>query len=215
MSWFQLDPDSIVSRIGSTPPATSLPSLAGSIARGTIGFTLVSIAGFVPWAVFGRTLYRNVGETGMYLVCAVVFIALSAPAMHRLILGPGSLGRFYKVFSLGFSLYSVLWIAGWYLQKGHIGSLIGLLTGTAALAWVLVRAFEAKGTFLKLTAILFLLNSAGYFIGGVVEGALLREHRLVAMLSWGLFYGMGFGAGLGWAFHEVQREARRRLGSAA
>jgi hypothetical protein len=213
MSWFQLDPPSIVSRVRAASASVHPPSLAASIERGTIGFTLVSIAGFIPWAVFGRTLYRSVGETGMYLACALVFVVLSGPAMHRLIIGPGSLARFYKVFSPAFALYSVLWIAGWYVQKGHVGSVIGLIAGTSAMAWVLVTAFDAKGAFLKVTAILFLLNAAGYFIGGVVEAALIREHRLAAMLSWGLFYGLGFGAGLGWAFHAVQREARTLLGS--
>jgi hypothetical protein len=34
------------------------------------------------------------------------------------------------------------------------------------------------------------------------------EQRILAMMSWGLFYGLGFGAGLGLAFHLAQTQAR-------
>ena len=64
------------------PPSPSqdrAPSLAGSMVRGAIGFTLLSIAGFMPWVLAGRYFYRTIGEVGLYLVCALVFIILSAP----------------------------------------------------------------------------------------------------------------------------------------
>jgi hypothetical protein len=37
-------------------------------------------------------------------VCAIVFIVLSGLLLHRLIIGPGSLGRFYKLFSAAFAV---------------------------------------------------------------------------------------------------------------
>lgn len=216
MAWFQLDPESIADRVEG---AATLPTLSASVLRGMIGFTLLSVAGFVPWAVFGRVLYRGLGEGGMYAVCALVFIVLSGPLLHRLVLGGGSMGRFYQVFTVAFVLYSIGWIAGWMILRGHPGSVAGLLAGTGGMGWALARAFDSKGQTLRVIGILFALNAAGYFIGGVLDGWIgsLRETAppgqratiaMLAHLSWGLCYGLGFGAGLGAAFHLCQTRAR-------
>jgi len=210
MSWFQLDPQSIADRARLAGSTT--PTLAASVVRGIAGFTLVSIAGFVPWAVFGRWLRHSIGEAGLYAVCALVFIGLSAPALHRLIIGPGSLPRFYKVFSLAFAAYSVAWILGWMTLRGNPGSLVGLLAGTAIMGGVLAAAFDAWGSLIAIISALFLLNAAGYFAGAPLEGMLMRRCPIVAKLQWGVFYGLGFGAGLGVAFHLCQARARALLG---
>ena len=141
MSLFQLDPQSIAKRARTA--ASPVPSLGESIMRGMIGFTVVSVAGFVPWAVFGKGLQKQVGEAGLYAICAVVFLALTAPLLHRLIIGPGSVSRFYKLFGLSFTAYSIAWIAGWMALRGHPGSIAGLLAGTMVMACMLVAAFDA------------------------------------------------------------------------
>lgn len=105
MVWFQLDPQNLADRVRAA--GSPVPSLAQSVIRGAGGFAVVSVAGFVPWAVFGRTLNRLVGEAGMYAVCALVFLGLMGPLLHRLILGPGSLGRFNRLFGAAFAAYSV------------------------------------------------------------------------------------------------------------
>lgn len=212
MGWFQLDPQSLADRARAA--GATAPSLQASLVRGTVGFTVVSVAGFVPWAVFGRWLGRHVGEAGMYAVCALVFIGLSGPLLHRLILGPGSLGRFNQLFALSFTAYSVAWIAGWMAFRGHLGSVAGLFSGTAVMGWMLCTAFEARRELVRVVGALFVLNSAGYFLGGVVEGWLIRQHALTAMLSWGVGYGLGLGAGLGLAFHFCQGRARALLAAA-
>jgi hypothetical protein len=68
---------------------------------------------------------------------------------------------------------------------------------------------------------LFALHTAGYFAGdsamydvwvpkartfekGSPE---FQNYMTLAKLSWGLFYGLGFGAGLGWLFHRARKEA--------
>jgi hypothetical protein len=211
MSYFQLDPQSIAdrARAAGSPPL----SLGASITRSMLGFALVSLAGFVPWAVFGRALRQQIGEAGLYLTCAVIFIGLSAPAMHRLIIGPGSLGRFFKLFSISFAAYAVAWICGWMVLRGHPGSVAGLLGGTIAMGLLLAAAFDAFDEVIKIIAALFLLNSLGYFVGGIFEGALMPVNPLVAKLQWGLCYGLGFGAGLGLAFYFCQSRARTLLGS--
>ncbi|MBN8418861.1 MAG: hypothetical protein J0L73_08105 [Verrucomicrobia bacterium] len=209
MSWFQLDPKSIAARARTA--GSPVPSLGASLTRGVIGFTLVSVAGFVPWAVFGQQLRPLVGESGMYGVCALVFLALTSPLLHRLIIGPGSVSRFYKLFGLAFTAYSAAWIAGWMALRGHPGSLAGLFFGTMVMACMLVAAFDALRIIVKVFLALFVLNTVGYFVGGFSEAALIKEHALAAKLSWGVFYGIGLGAGLGLAFHFCQAQARKLL----
>ena len=209
MSWLQLDPQSIAKRARAA--GSPVPSLGASLMRGMMGFTVVSVAGFVPWAVFGKLLQKQVGEAGLYAVCAVVFLTLTSPLLHRLIIGPGSVSRFYKLFGLSFTAYSIAWIAGWMALRGHPGSIAGLLAGTMLMACMLVAAFDALRVVVKVFFALFVLNAIGYFVGGLSEAALIKEYPLVAKLSWGVFYGIGLGAGLGLAFHFCQARARKLL----
>jgi hypothetical protein len=220
VSWFQLDARSVAERVQSTGRPVKIPSLGASLARGMIGFTMVSVAGFAPWAIWGRWFHRNVGEAGLYAVCALVFMVTAGLLLAPLIIGPGSLSRFYKVFSLAFAAYSVAWIAGWMSLRGHAGSIVGLLAGTILMGGILARAFDATDQMLKTIAALFVLNTAGYFIGGWVEAAVisLRDvsvsraaQAMIAKSLWGVFYGLGFGAGLGLAFHFCQTRARALL----
>jgi hypothetical protein len=225
MAWFQLDPESIVQRARAQGVAATVPSLATSLSRGILGFTLVSIVGFGPWIIAGEWLNRLVGEAGLSAVCASAFIGASGPLLHRLIIGSGSLSRFYKLFALVFAGYAVAWIVGYMTLRGHGGSLIGLLAGTAAMGAMLTRAFDAARARWRVIAALFLLNSAGYFAGGWLEGIVvgLKDPCLfglilekparttLAMLVSGICYGVGLGAGLGLAFYECQRAARAML----
>ncbi len=182
MSWFQLDPESVAARVRASGRSPAVPSFAVSLRRGIVGFTLLSVAGFVPWAVFGKWFHRNLGEAGLYLVCAVTFIGLSGPLLHQLIIGPGSLARFYKLFGVTFAVNSVLWIGGWFALRtygnGHAGSLAGLFAGTTAMGWLLTLAFDARGAALRVISALFVLNSLGYFVGGWIEGAVVGAKQL-------------------------------------
>ncbi|HEX7653618.1 MAG TPA: hypothetical protein VF607_08930, partial [Verrucomicrobiae bacterium] len=71
MSWFGFDAASIAARAAQAP-GKPVPTLRDSVLRGTVGFTAVSVAGFIPWAVFARPLHHYVGEAGMYIACAAV-----------------------------------------------------------------------------------------------------------------------------------------------
>ncbi|MDG2126009.1 MAG: hypothetical protein P8J87_20080, partial [Verrucomicrobiales bacterium] len=62
-------------------------SLSKTLIHGSLAGLVLSIAGFAPWALFGRFFYQTIGETGLYAVCAVVFIGLSSPLFHRLLIG--------------------------------------------------------------------------------------------------------------------------------
>jgi len=223
MSWFQLGAEEIAARARAAG-SIRVPSLGAFLRRGVIGFTVVSLAGFAPWGLAGRWFHQTVGEAGMYITCAVVFIGLSGPLMHRLIIGPDSLLRFYKLFGLAFAAYSAAWMGAWMSLRGHTGSLVGLLAGTALMGWILCKAFDATRATLAVIGILFVLNALGYFGGGWVEGqvaslkegiagiAAERKTRLIlAKMLWGLCYGAGFGAGLGLAFYCCQDSVRKLL----
>ena len=74
---FGLDPQSIADRVKVSGQSPGVPTLGESVLRGMIGFTLVSLSGFAPWVLAGRWFYRNVGELGLYVACAIVFMASS------------------------------------------------------------------------------------------------------------------------------------------
>lgn len=207
---FQLDPQSIAARVRASGQAPSLPTLSSSILRGMLGFTIVSIAGFLPWPIIDRWLpaWR---ETQLYISCTVIFIGLSGICLHRLIIGPGSLSRFYKLFSLSFIAYAIGWIALWMLFRDQAGTIAGGLAGTAAMGAILSLAFGAPRAMPAVIVALFVLNTLGYFVGERIALKLIIDHRFVAVILWALFYGLGFGAGLGVAFHSCQSQARELL----
>jgi hypothetical protein len=208
---FGLDPQSIADRVKASEESSRVPTLGQSVVHGMIGFTLVSLGGFAPWVLAGRWFYRNTGEAGLYGTCAVVFMGLSGLVLHRLIIGPASLLRFYKIFSLAFLAYSIAWTIGWMVLRGDVGSVVGLLAGTAAMGAILALAFGACNEMFKVVALLFASNALGYFIGQWAEKTLLATNVTLAKASWGLFYGLGFGAGIGLAFHACQRAARKLI----
>jgi hypothetical protein len=197
------------------------PSVARSILRGMIGFTVVSIAGFLPWAAVGKWDHRHPSEFVVYPACAAVFVVLSGILLHRLIIGPGSLWRFYLLFGTAFAMYSVAWMAGWMCLHGYpvaLRSVVGVAAATVVMGLILCSAFGAWEQVLKVILALFVLNSAGYFAGDRIEACMvpLRDHVVAGMaisiatmmvlmkLIWGACFGVGLGAGLGLAFHLCQ-----------
>lgn len=228
MSWFQLDANSVAGRVRASGRPPEISCRGTLLYRGIVGFTVLSIAGFAPRAFLGKWLYAHIGEGGLYGVCALVYIGLSGLLLHKLIIGPGSLSRFYKLFGIVFAANSVLWTAGWMVLHGlneHLGSVAGLLAGTAAMGWLLARAFDAKETTLNVIVALFVLNTIGYFIGGWLKVAVIGMEQLslfgvviskstqgtFARLLWGVCYGIGLGAGLGLAFYMCQARTRAVL----
>jgi len=210
MSLFQLGPQSIADRVRAANDAAPLPTPGASIVRGIVGFTLLSVAGFAPWPILDLWFRRGT-ETQLYILCTAIFIGLSAPLLHRLIIGPGSFVRFYKLFTISFIAYAAVWIAFWVWLREREGEIAGLLGGTAAMGVILAFAFDAQRSVVKIIAGLFVLNALGYFAGGWIEGKLGIHHRLIAMLLWAVCYGVGFGAGLGLALHICQARARAAL----
>ena len=106
----------------------------------------------------------------------------------------------------------IVWAAFWIWLRSEAGEIAGLLGGTAAMGAILAFAFDARRAAVKIIAALFVLNAAGYRAGGWIEGKLAIDHRLTAIVLWGICYGIGFGAGLGLAFHFCQARARAAIG---
>ncbi len=222
---FGLDPQSVVARAKTASQPVHLPTLGESVIRGMIGFTLVSLGGFAPWVLAGSWFYRHVGELGLYVACAVVFIGLSGLLLHRLIIGPGSLSQFYQIFSQTFVGYAVAWTIGWMAFRGVTGSVVGALAGIAVMSGMLALGFGVGKEFLKIFAVLLLANVAGYFVGEWAYNLVkaLKENNasglvlspgtrsVLSKTLWGLCYGLGFGAGIGMAFHVCQTETRKLL----
>jgi hypothetical protein len=213
----KLNPDSQLKTPTDVPEETG-PSakLSLAILRGSLGFAAVSVAGFAVWACAGKWLYTRVGEAGLYLTCALVFVALSGLVLHPLVRGPGSLMRFYRIFLPAFGAYAVAWSAAWFLLRFGLGEWLGSLAGSVLLAWMIARGLGHCRSLVKVSVVVFALHSAGYFAGGRLMGWLMGSahagllgghHFALAQLSWGLLYGLGTGAGLGYAFFTFQIES--------
>jgi hypothetical protein len=212
-----LNPDS-QSKAPMDAPEKTGPSanLSQSILRGSLGFAAVGVAGFAVWAFGGKWLYTHVGEVGLYLTCALVFIGLSGLVLHPLVRGPGSLMRFYKIFLPAFGAYAVAWSAAWFVSRFGLGEWLGSLAGSVLLAFMIGRGLGHCRSLVKVSIVMFALHSAGYFAGGRLMGWLMSSahagllgghHFALAQLSWGLLYGLGTGAGLGYAFFTFQIES--------
>jgi hypothetical protein len=68
---------------------------------------------------------------------------------------------------------------------------------------VFAAAFRSPGSTVKLSAVLFVSNALGYFLGGALYYSIGGPF---GMLLWGLLYGVCFGAGIGAALQFVQQE---------
>jgi hypothetical protein len=204
---------------GTLIQASEAPCVIHSMIRGSIGFGIVSLAAFSVWAFGGKWLQKHLGESGLYGACALVFLALSGLLLHPLVRGSASLRRFYAIFIPSFLGYAIVWCVAWFALRFGPGEWLGSLLGTAALVGVLSWRFQNGSRFVQTSLIVFVLHSAGYFLGGLLTHWLLAATGsallsglskpgilVVAKLAWGVLYGLGFGAGIGYAFHTAQNK---------
>lgn len=190
----------------------------GAVIRGSFGFGLVSLAAFSVWAFGGKWFQNHLGEAGLYGACAVVFVALSGVALHPLVGGPSSALRFYSIFIPAFLGYTVVWCIAWFVLRFGPGEWLGSLLGSTAFVGIASWRLRNTRGLVQTSLIVFGLNCAGYFLGGrlmhwllgptgsAMLGGLSKPGLLIlAKLAWGLVYGLGFGAGIGYAFYAVQQ----------
>jgi len=71
---------------------------------------------------------------------------------------------------------------------------------------VLALGFGSFRSIVKLSAVLFVSNSLGYFLGAALFQSL---NAPTGMLLFGVVYGLFFGAGIGAALHLVQADTSK------
>lgn len=200
----------------SSPPGFTVP---GAILRGALGFAVVSVAGFAVWAFAGMWFHQHFGEAGLYTACAVVFLGLSGLVLSPLVRGPRSLVRFYKIFVPAFVVYAIAWCAVWFALRFGAGEWVASFAGSAGFVVTAGFGFRNFRGLLPACLVLFILHSAGYFLGDnlmlwlagpdgarLLSGLSKPQISVTAKLGWGLLYGLGFGAGLGFTFFTFQNE---------
>ena len=181
--------------------STTIPSLSRSIATGAIGFGLVSLCVFATVAFAERWMYQNLGLVGAYLTWTVLFIVLSGAVFGSLAVVRWRLPRFYLLWTLAFFAYAAAWMLA-YFSLRSTGEWIGALVGSILMAVVLALGFGSLRSTVKLSAVLFVSNCLGYFLGAALLYSLSAP---TGMLLYGVVYGLFFGAGIGAALHFVQR----------
>jgi hypothetical protein len=174
---------------------------------GGVSFAIVSMLAYSIWA------FRLVpGEAAMYVTIIAVYIGLSGLALGRLVQEPGGWRRFQLTFALAFLVYAIGWCSFWFGLRGkYYADLWGAAIGLAGLTLILRRAFHSTAGFWKLFLVLFLLHSAGYYLGGVLYGSF---RGYTGRLLYGAAHGLGFGAGLGWVLFYCRQSVRDRLSPA-
>ena len=183
---------------------TTMPkrSIQRSLLIGGLGFGLASLCVFATVA-FGETwMYRNLGEAGAYLVWTVLFILLGGAVLGSLVVGSWRLPRFFLLFGLAFFAYAAGWVAAYFTLRSTAGEWLGSLVGSTLMATVLALAFRRSRAIFKLSVLLFVANSFGYFLGSALNDYFGGRP---GMLLWGMAYGLFLGAGLGAVLHYVQR----------
>jgi hypothetical protein len=181
--------------------ARALPSLSRAVVTGAIGFCLASLCVFATVAFGERWMYRTLGVTGAYLAWTALFILLGGAAFGSLVIGWWRLPKFYLLFAMAFFAYAISWMCAYFVLRGTAGEWIGSLAGSLLMAFVFALAFDALRSFFKLSALLFVTNSVGYFVGSALYESLTTR---LGMLLWGVVYGLFFGAGIGAVLHLAQ-----------
>ncbi len=179
----------------------TVPSLQKSIVIGGIGFMLVSLGVFATVAYGERWMYRHLTVLGAYLAWTALFILLGGAVLGSLVVKHWRLPKFYLLFGLAFFLYAAGWVVAYFNLLNVAGEWIGSLAGSVLMALVFAAGFGVMRSVVKLAAVLFVANSAGYFLGSAIWVYAGGE---IGMLLWGVIYGLFLGAGLGAVLHLAQ-----------
>ena len=169
------------------------PNLTRSVVTGAVGFGFVSLCVFASVAFAECWMYTHLTPTGAYMTWTAVFILLGGGVFGSLVVGRWRLPRFYLLFALAFFLYAVGWVGAYFTLHGTLGEWVGSLAGAVLMAVVFAVGFGVKSSTLKLSVVLFVANSLGYFLGSVINNYLQGQP---GMLLWGVVYGLFLGAGI-------------------
>ena len=208
MDLFGLTADSVMARMSKGERGDSFPSLGRSLLIGSVGFLVASLCVFASVAFAERWMYQSLGLTGAYIAWTVLFIFLGGALLSPLVIGPNRLWRFQLLFGTAFLLYAIGWVASYFILRGTTGEWVGSLAGSLLMALVICLAFGVVKTLPAQAATLFLANSAGYFLGDILNSTIKGT---AGMLLWGVMYGLCLGAGLGLSIFLAQAPLRIKL----
>jgi hypothetical protein len=201
------------------PAAPASPySAMRAILNGAWRFALVGLLSFGFWALAPKFLPKQFGETGVFAGCLVCFCVFAEIFLAKLAHEPNARAKFNRSFIPAFVAYAIVWSACWFALKFGRGEWLGSALGCAAFAFILGKQLGAREGYCKVILFLIFAHAAGYFGGGKLfymarhpppALASLSKDQIwtVAKLAWGLCYGLGFGAGIGYAFDVFQKAA--------
>jgi hypothetical protein len=148
-------------------------------------------------------MYANLGLLGAYLAWTALFVLLGGAVFGSLVVDRWRLPKFYLLFALAFFAYAAGWVIAYFILRGPLGEWAGSLAGSVLMAVVFAAGFGSLRSIIKLSAVLFVTNSVGYFLGSALNNSLSGRS---GMLLWGVLYGLFLGAGIGAVLHLVQIE---------
>ena len=144
-------------------------SLRKSLLIGGIGFSLVSLAVFATVAFAERWMYTHLGVAGAYIVWTILFMLLGGRVFSLLSVEPNRVLRFHALFGAAFFSCAVGWVGAYFIVRGAFGEWLGSFLGSALMALVIAAGFGVLRSAPGLSALLFVTNSAGYFLGSVLK----------------------------------------------
>ena len=121
--------------------------------------------------------------------------------LGSLVVGRWRLPKFYLLYGMAFSAYAAGWVGAYFTLKGKAGEWVGSVAGSVLMALVFALGFGAIRSVMKLSAILFIANSLGYFAGSALNDYVGGKG---GMRLWGILYGLSLGAGIGAVLHLAQ-----------
>jgi hypothetical protein len=183
--------------------AFDVPSLRRSLVIGGIGFCLASLCVFATVALAERWMYEHLGLLGAYVAWTVLFILLGGGSLTPLVTGSRRVLWCYAMFSAAFFMYAVGWTSAYFILRDGAGEWVGSLAGSVLMGLVIAAGFKVLRLGLKLSAILFVANSAGYFLGSTLNNSVRGK---TGMLLWGVAYGLSLGVGLGAVLYLAQSQ---------
>jgi hypothetical protein len=171
---------------------------------GSIGFSLVSLFVFGTVAFAHSWMYEQLTVLGAFIAWLALFILLGGTALSPLVVAPHGRLRFYSLFASAFLAYGVSWIIAYFTFRNTVGEWLGSFVGSVSMAVVFAAGFRTMRSLPTFSALLFIANSIGYFVGALPYYALGKPFGL---MIWGTLYGLCVGAGLGSVLYFAQTRA--------
>ena len=167
-----------------------------AVVRGSLGFFYASLMVFTTVVLGTRWLYSNLKEAGAYSVWALEFIFFAGIILARMFRVP--VWPFAGIFGASFAAYVIGWCAVYFAITNRVGELIASVAGPFLMSVAAIGITKSRGHFLKAFTALTTGHTIGYFLGSLLFESV---GKAAGMMLWGICYGFGFGAGIGYTAH--------------